>query len=311
MEKIIILDGGVANPGDLSWDDLAALGDLTVYDYTAPEDVIPRIGDASIILTNKTVIPADVISACPNLRYIGVLATGYNVVDLAAARERNIPVTNIPEYGTYAVAQYTMALILELASRVGLHDAAVKNGEWINSRDFCFWKAPMVELEGRTLGLIGYGRIGKAVEKIAKGFGMNVIIYSRSFQTVTMDELCAQSDIISLHCPLTDVNKHFVNAEFISKMKDGAWLINTARGPLVVEQDLADALHSGKLGGVAVDVVEVEPMREASPLMSAPNSIITPHVAWAPDQARQRLINVAGSNIGAFIKGSPENVVNP
>lgn len=309
--KIVVLDGCTVNPGNLDWTPVSQHGEFTTYDRTPRELVLERAGDAEIVLTNKTILDRELIEAMPNLKYIGVLATGYNVVDLAAARERNIPVTNIPEYGTYAVAQYTMALILELASRVGLHDAAVKNGEWINSRDFCFWKAPMVELEGRTLGLIGYGRIGKAVEKIAKGFGMNVIIYSRSFQTVTMDELCAQSDIISLHCPLTDVNKHFVNAEFISKMKDGAWLINTARGPLVVEQDLADALHSGKLGGVAVDVVEVEPMREASPLMSAPNSIITPHVAWAPDQARQRLINVAGSNIGAFIKGSPENVVNP
>ena len=309
--KIVVLDGRTVNPGNLDWSPVSKHGEFTTYDRTSREDVLERVGDAEVILTNKTVLDKELIDAMPNLKYIGVLATGYNVVDLAAARARNIPVTNIPEYGTGAVAQYTMALILELASRVGLHDAAVKNGEWINSRDFCFWKAPMVELEGRTLGIIGYGRIGKAVAKLAEAFGMKVLIHSRSYQTVTMDELCAQSDIISLHCPLTDVNKHFVNAEFISKMKDGAWLINTARGPLVEELALADALHSGKLGGVAVDVVEVEPMREASPLMSAPNSIITPHVAWAPDEARQRLINVAGGNIGAFLKGEPENVVNP
>ena len=309
--KIVVLDGCTVNPGNLDWSPVSCHGEFTTYDRTSREQVLERVGDAEIILTNKTVLDKELIDAMPNLKYIGVLATGYNVVDLAAARARNIPVTNIPEYGTFAVAQYTMALILELASRVGLHDTAVKNGEWINSRDFCFWKAPMVELEGRTLGIIGYGRIGKAVEKMAKAFGMNVLIHSRSYQTATMEELCAKSDIITLHCPLTDANKHFVNAEFISKMKDGAWLINTARGPLVEEQALADALHSGKLGGVAVDVVEVEPMREASPLMSAPNSIITPHVAWAPDEARQRLINVAGSNIGAFLKGEPENVVNP
>jgi len=308
--KIVVLDGRTVNPGNLDWSPVSKHGEFTTYDRTFREDVLARVGDAEVILTNKTVLDKELIDAMPNLKYIGVLATGYNVVDLAAARARNIPVTNIPEYGTGAVAQYTMALILELASRVGLHDTAVKNGEWINSRDFCFWKAPMVELEGRTLGIIGYGRIGKAVAKLAEAFGMKVLIHSRSYQTVTMDELCEQADIISLHCPLTDVNKHFVNAEFIGKMKDGAWLINTARGPLVDEQALADALHSGKLGGVAVDVVEVEPMREASPLMSAPNSIITPHVAWAPDEARQRLINVAGGNIEAFINGKPENVVN-
>lgn len=309
--KIVILDGRTVNPGNLDWTPVSQHGEFTTYDRTAREQVLERVGDAEIILTNKTVLDKELIDAMPNLKYIGVLATGYNVVDLAAARARNIPVTNIPEYGTGAVAQYTLALILELASRVGLHDTAVKNGEWINSRDFCFWKAPMVELEGRTLGIIGYGRIGKAVEKLAKAFGMKVLIHSRSYQNVTLDEMCAQADIITLHCPLTDVNRHFVNAEFIAKMKDGAWLINTARGPLVDEQALADALHSGKLGGVAVDVVEVEPMREASPLMSAPNSIITPHVAWAPDEARQRLINVAGANIAAFLKGEPENVVNP
>ena len=309
--RIVILDGYTVNPGGLDWSPVSRNGEMTCYDRTAREDVLARVGDAEIVLTNKTVLDRPLIEAMPHLRYIGVLATGYNVVDLAAARDRGVPVTNIPEYGTGAVAQYTMALMLELASRVGLHDAAVKQGKWMTCPDFCFWEAPMVELAGRTLGIVGYGRIGRAVAKLAEAFGMNVIAYSRSYpQAVPLDELCERSDVVSLHCPLTEQNHHLFNAERIARMKDGAWLINTARGPLVDEQALADALNSGKLGGAALDVAEVEPPRRPSPLMTAKNCILTPHVAWAPAEARQRLIDIAGANIEAFLRGAPVNVVN-
>lgn len=309
--RIVILDGYTVNPGGLDWSPVSRNGEMTCYDRTAREDVLARVGDAEIVLTNKTVLDRPLIEAMPQLRYIGVLATGYNVVDLAAARDRGVPVTNIPEYGTGAVAQYTMALMLELASRVGLHDAAVKQGKWLTCPDFCFWEAPMVELAGRTLGIVGYGRIGRAVAKLAEAFGMNVIAYSRSYpQAVSLDEFCERSDVVSLHCPLTEQNHHLFNAERIARMKDGAWLINTARGPLVDEQALADALNSGKLGGAALDVAEVEPPRRPSPLMTAKNCILTPHVAWAPAEARQRLIDIAGANIEAFLRGAPVNVVN-
>ena len=317
--KIVVLDGRTVNPGNLDWSPVSKHGEFTTYDRTSREDVLERVGDAEVILTNKTVLDKELIDAMPNLKYIGVLATGYNVVDLAAARARNIPVTNIPEYGTGAVAQYTMALILELASRVGLHDAAVKNGEWINSRDFCFWKAPMVELEGRTLGIIGYGSIGQAVAKIARAFGIQVLAYNRSRcpegeaigQYVDLDTLLAQSDIVSLHCPLTAENTGMINAETIGKMKDGAILLNTARGGLIDEAALADALQAGKLRGFAADVVSVEPIDPTNPLLSAPNCILTPHMAWAPIETRQRIIDITLSSISRFLEGNPVNVVNP
>ena len=312
MEKIIILDGGVANPGDLSWDDLAALGDLTVYDYTAPEDVIPRIGDASIILTNKTVIPADVISACPNLRYIGVLATGYNVIDIAEAKKRGIIVANVPAYSTPTVAQLTMALLLEIALHVGHHSRVVHEGKWSACRDFAFWDYPLMELAGKTFGIVGYGSIGKAVAKLAQAFGMNVLAYSHhgaeEFHT-ELDELYAKADIVSLHCPLTAENTGMINKETIAKMKDGVIILNTARGGLINEADLREALLSGKVYAAASDVTCKEPINADSPLLGLENMIITPHIAWAATEARQRLLSVAIDNVRQYLCGNPQNNV--
>lgn len=312
MEKIIILDGGVANPGDLSWDDLAALGDLTVYDYTAPEDVIPRIGDASIILTNKTVISANVISACPNLRYIGVLATGYNVIDIAEAKKRGIIVANVPAYSTPTVAQLTMALLLEIALHVGHHSRVVHEGKWSACRDFAFWDYPLMELAGKTFGIVGYGSIGKAVAKLAQAFGMNVLAYSRhgaeDFHT-ELDELYAKADIVSLHCPLTAENTGMINKETIAKMKDGVIILNTARGGLINEADLREALLSGKVYAAASDVTCKEPINADSPLLGLDNMIITPHIAWAATEARQRLLSVAIDNVRQYLCGNPQNNV--
>ena len=312
MEKIIILDGGVANPGDLSWDDLAALGDLTVYDYTAPEDVIPRIGDASIILTNKTVISANVISACPNLRYIGVLATGYNVVDIAEAKKHGIIVANVPAYSTPTVAQLTMALLLEIALHVGHHSRVVHEGKWSACRDFAFWDYPLMELAGKTFGIVGYGSIGKAVAKLAQAFGMNVLAYSRhgaeEFHT-ELDELYAKADIVSLHCPLTAENTGMINKETIAKMKDGVIILNTARGGLINEADLREALLSGKVYAAASDVTCKEPINADSPLLGLDNMIITPHIAWAATEARQRLLSVAIDNVRQYRCGNPQNNV--
>ena len=312
MEKIIILDGGVANPGDLSWDDLAALGDLTVYDYTAPEDVIPRIGDASIILTNKTVISADVISSCPNLRYIGVLATGYNVIDIAEAKKRGIIVANVPAYSTPTVAQLTMALLLEIALHVGHHSRVVHEGKWSACRDFAFWDYPLMELAGKTFGIVGYGSIGKAVAKLAQAFGMNVLAYSRhgaeEFHT-ELDELYAKADIVSLHCPLTAENTGMINKETIAKMKDGVIILNTARGGLINEADLREALLSGKVYAAASDVTCKEPINADSPLLGLENMIITPHIAWAATEARQRLLSVAIDNVRQYLCGNPQNNV--
>lgn len=312
MEKIIILDGGVANPGDLSWDSLAALGDLTVYDYTAPQDVIARIGDASIILTNKTVISADVISACPNLRYIGVLATGYNVIDIAEAKARGIIVTNVPAYSTPTVAQLTMALLLEIALHVGHHSRVVHEGKWSACRDFAFWDYPLMELAGKTFGIVGYGSIGKAVAKLAQAFGMKVLAYSRhgaeEFHT-ELDDLYAQADIVSLHCPLTAENTGMINKGTIAKMKDGVIILNTARGGLINEADLREALLSGKVYAAASDVTCKEPINADSPLLGLDNMIITPHIAWAATEARQRLLGVAIDNVRQYLAGNVQNNV--
>ena len=312
MAKIIVLDGAVENPGDLSWEPLAALGELTVHDYTAPQETIARIGDAPVILTNKTVISADVMAACPNLRYIGVLATGYNVVDIAEAKQRGIVVTNVPAYSTPTVAQFTMALLLEIALHVGHHSRVVHEGKWTACRDFAFWDYPLMELKGKTFGIVGYGSIGKATAKLAQAFGMKVLAYSRhgaeEFHT-ELDELYAQSDIVSLHCPLTAENAGMINAATIAKMKDGVILLNTARGGLINEADLREALLSGKVYAAASDVVSTEPIKADNPLLGLDNMIITPHIAWAALEARQRLMDVATDNVRQFLAGNVQNNV--
>ena len=313
MEKIIVLDGAVENPGDLSWEPLAALGDLTVDDYTAPEDTIARIGDASVILTNKTVISAGVMAACPALRYIGVLATGYNIIDIAEAKKRGIVVANVPAYSTPTVAQFTMALLLEICLHVGHHSRVVHEGKWSACRDFAFWDYPLMELQGKTFGIIGYGSIGKAVAKVAKAFGMNVLAYSRhgaeEDAVATLDELYARADIVSLHCPLTAENTGMINAEAVAKMKDGVIILNTARGGLINESDLRRALLSGKVYAAASDVTAREPINADSPLLGLDNMIITPHIAWAATEARQRLMDIATVNVRKYLAGTPQNNV--
>lgn len=317
--KIVVLDGCAANSGDISWDSLEKYGELTVYDRTEYEDVVSRIGDAELVTTNKTVIDRKVIEACPNLRYVGVLATGYNVVDLDAAKEHGIVVTNVPAYSTDAVAQFTFALLLELANQVGAHNSSVKDGGWVRSKDFSYSVMPTMELSGKTMGIIGYGSIGQRVAEIAHAFGMNVLVSSRTekklpdggwISWVNREELFAQADVISIHCPLFPETKGMINRETIELMKKTAFVINTARGGCIVEQDLADALNSGRIAGAAVDVVSQEPMKADNPLLTAKNIIITPHIAWAPREVRQRLLQIAGDNMGAFLDGHPINVVN-
>lgn len=318
--KIVILDCYTLNPGDLSWKGLEKLGDLKVLDRTVnnSKKVINAIGDAEIIFTNKTIINKEVLERVPNVKYIGVLATGYNVVDIATANDLGITVTNVPAYSTDAVAQFTFALILELTNQVGIHSAAVNDGEWVNSIDFSFTKTPLIELNGKTLGIIGFGRIGQATVKIAQAFGMKVRVFSNrknpeleseSFKNSNLDELLSDSDIISLHCPLTEKTEGIINKNSIKKMKDGVMIINTSRGPLIVEEDLKDALNSGKVAGAGVDVVSFEPIKASNPLLQAKNCIITPHIAWAPKEARERLMNIAVVNLEEFLKGKPVNVV--
>ncbi|NLM10583.1 MAG: D-2-hydroxyacid dehydrogenase [Clostridiaceae bacterium] len=317
--KIVVLDGYTLNPGDLSWGELKKLGEVKVYDRTPKDKILERIGNSEIVFTNKTPLDRNVFKKLPNLKYIGVLATGYNVVDIEAAKEFGITVTNVPTYGTMAVAQFTFALILELCHHVWEHNMAVKNGEWSRCADFCFYKYPLIELAGKTLGIIGFGRIGKAVANIALAFGMKVMAYSRNKNSVIesenvryaeFDELLKNSDIISLHCPLTESNRGMINKDTINKMKDGVILINTARGPLIIEEDLAFALNSRKVAGAAVDVVSIEPINEDNPLLKAKNCIITPHIAWAPKEARERLMKIAVENLKSFLNRSPVNVVN-
>lgn len=316
--KIVILDGHAVNPGDLSWDFLKQFGEVTVYERTPVDEVAGRIGDAEIALINKSPITAEVLEACPNLKLICVLATGYNVVDCAAAKARNIPVCNVPDYGTAAVAQFTFALLLDLCHKVAHHAQTVREGKWCECPDFCYWDTPQMELAGKTLGIIGFGRIGRAVGKIANAFGMKVIAYNRSQceegkvigSYVNLEKLLNTADIISLHCPLTAENAGMINEEAISKMKDGAILINTARGPLVDEAALAAALRSGKLRGAACDVISAEPMAADNPLKDAPNCIITPHMAWAPIESRMRIQDCTQRSIQAFLDGKPINTVN-
>lgn len=316
--KIVILDGYALNPGDLSWDCLNRFGDVTVYDRTPAELIIPRIGDAEIILLNKTPITDKTLAACPSVKLICVLATGYNVVDCDAAKKRGIPVCNVPAYGTAAVAQFTFSLLLELCNAVGHHSDSVHKGDWCRSIDFCYWQTPQMELAGKTMGIIGFGRIGRAVGTIAKALGMRVIAYNRSRcaegeaigEYVDLDTLFRQSDIISLHCPMTPQTEGIINASSIAKMKDSAILLNTARGQLVIEEDLAAALAAGKLRGAAVDVVTKEPMEATNPLLNAPNCIITPHMAWSPVESRQRIMDCTVNSIQAYMDGNPVNTVN-
>jgi len=317
--KIVVLDGYTLNPGDLDWKSLAALGELSVHERTEASLIAERVGDAEIVFTNKTPLTAETIQGCRNLRYIGVLATGYNVVDVGAAKSAGIIVTNIPTYGTDAVAQFAFALLLELCHHVGHHAQTVRDGEWSRSRDFCYWHHPLIELAGKTMGLIGFGRIGQRTAEIARAFGMRVLAYDEypnktlekeGLSYTTLDRLLAESDVVSLHCPLTDKNKGMINRDTIRRMKDGALFINTSRGPLVDETALAEALDAGKLSGAAVDVVSTEPIRADNPLLKARNILITPHIAWAPREARTRLLDIAVDNLRAFLSGSPKNTVS-
>lgn len=317
--KIVILDGRALNPGDLSYDCIRQFGDVTLYERTETEaEAIARIGGSEIVLVNKVPITRRIVDACPNLKLICVQATGYNLVDCGACTRRGILVTNVPTYGTAAVAQFTMALLLELCHRVGLHDASVHQGDWVKSTNFCYWLSPQMELAGKTIGIIGFGRIGRAVGRLARAFGMDVLAYSRSEcaqgreigKYVELDTLLAKSDIVSLHCPLSAETEKLIGPEAIAKMKDVAMLLNTARGGLLDEQAVAQALNSGKLRGAAVDVVSQEPMCETNPLLTARNCIITPHIAWAPVESRQRLLDCVVENIRGFLNGKPQNVVN-
>ena len=313
--KIVILDGYALNPGDLSWDFLQEFGSVTYYDRTDGEMLtIQRIGDAEMVLLNKTPITEAVLAACPNVKLICIQATGYNVVDCEAAAKRGIPVCNIPGYGTDSVAQFTFALLLELCHQVGLHDRSVHAGDWSKNPDFCYWKTPQMELVGKTLGIIGYGSIGQAVAKIGRAFGMKVLAYSRTHRPgheyTDLNTLLQSSDVISLHCPLFPETKGLINADTIAKMKNGAILLNTARGPLLDEAAVAAALRSGKLRGAAMDVAAMEPIPADSPLLTAPNCILTPHMAWAPIEARLRIMDILEANIRGFLSGKPQNVVN-
>ncbi|NLI60085.1 MAG: D-2-hydroxyacid dehydrogenase [Clostridiales bacterium] len=317
--KIVVLDGYTLNPGDLSWDGLRELGELTVYDRTPVDKVIERIEDADIIFTNKTPLSRETFEKAANIKWVGVLATGYDVVDVKAAKEKGIPVANIPTYGTTSVAQMVFALLLEICHHVWEHSQAVKAGEWTNNDDWCFWNYPLIELAGKTMGIIGYGRIGQATGKIAQALGMNVLAYdqyqnkeleSDTMQYVPLDELLNKSHVISLHCPLFDSTRGIINKDTINKMKDGVIIINTSRGPLVVEEDLAEALNRGKVYAAAVDVVSAEPIKADNPLLKAKNCIITPHIAWATKEARERLMDIAVGNLKAFLENKPINIVN-
>ena len=316
--KIVVLDGQGVNPGDISWNRIEELGELTVYPRTAPEEVLQHVGDAEIALTNKTVFDANIIAQLKNTKYIGVLATGYNVVDTKAARERGIVVTNIPAYSTDSVAQMVFAHLLNVSNHVDHYAEGTRNGVWSRCLDFCYWNTPLFELAGKTLGIVGLGHIGMKVAQIAQAFGMNVLAYTSKspdqlpewIRKTTLDGLLGASDVVSLHCPLTDTTRELMNSASIEKMRDGAILINTGRGPLVNEADVADALASGNLGAYCADVLSSEPPSASNPLIGVPNAFITPHVAWATLEARLRLMDIAVCNIKSFLAGSPTNVVN-
>ncbi|MCD6518611.1 MAG: D-2-hydroxyacid dehydrogenase [Anaerolineae bacterium] len=316
--KIVVLDGYTLNPGDLSWDELKALGECEIYDRTPPELTVERAKDAEIVLTNKVVIDRQVLDQLPKLKYIGVLATGYNIIDVEAARERGIPVTNVPTYGTLSVAQMTFAHILNLTQHVCEHAQAVRDGAWTRAKDWCFWNFPLIELAGLTMGIIGFGRIGRAVAKLAQAFGMKVIAYDAyvkespipDVEMVDLDTLFKESDIVSCHCPLTPETQGLVNRERLRQMKKTAFLINTSRGPVVDNKALAEALNAGEIAGAGLDVLEVEPPTPDNPLLTAKNCYITPHISWATKSARARLMKTAVENVKAFLEGKPQNVVN-
>lgn len=317
--KIVVLDGYCLNPGDLSWDGLRALGDVEVFDRTAAEDVVARAAGAEIVFTNKTPLSAEALAQLPALRYIGVLATGYNVVDVAAAKAHGVVVANIPTYGTASVAQFVFALLLELCHNVGLHAGAVRAGEWSRNPDWSFWKSPLVELAGKTMGIIGFGRIGRATGKIADAMGMRVIANDTyqgdapaydGFRWAGVEELLRESDVVSLHSPLFPDTKGMINTRTLDLMKPSAFLINTSRGPLVVDTELADALNAGRIAGAGLDVLSLEPPESENPLLKARNCLVTPHIAWATREARSRLMDLAVENVTAFLSGTPRNVVS-
>lgn len=318
--KIVILDAYTTNPGDLSWERFKEFGELTVYDRGIKNDLqesIDRIQDADVVLTNKVPIKEELLEACPNIKYIGTLSTGYNIIDLDACRTRGIPVCNVPSYSTSAVAQFTMALLLEVCHHVGEHNNIVHSGGWERSVDFCFWNYPLIELSSKTIGIIGFGKIGQEVAKLAAAFGMKVLAYSRTeyqegrklAEYVDLDTLLASSDIVSLHCPLFPETRGIINNEKIAKMKDGAILLNTSRGPLIVEEDVANALNSDKLYFYATDVASREPIRSDNPLLKAKNCIITPHIAWAAKETRERLVGIVYENLKAYTEGKVQNNV--
>ena len=318
MMKIVVLDGYTENPGDLSWEALAALGELTVYDRTPADEIVSRISDAEIVITNKTPITRATMDACPNMRYIAVLATGYNVIDVNAAKEKGIPVSNVPTYGTAAVGQFAIAMLLEICHHVAHHSQSVYAGKWNACPDWCYWDYPLIELDGKTMGIIGFGRIGQTTGRIAKAMGMHILAYD-TFQSesgkaigeyVDLDTLLASSDVIALHCPLFPESEGIINKDTIAKMKDGVILLNNSRGPLIVEQDLYDALESGKIAAAGLDVMSAEPVKKDNVLLKAKNCIITPHISWASKECRQRIMDCAVRNLRAYLDGKPENVVN-
>lgn len=316
--KIVVLDGYALNPGDLSWDAFSDLGDITVYERTSPEEILKRATGAEILLTNKTPVREEVIRQLPELKYIGVLATGYNIIDVDAASRNNIAVANIPDYGSYSVAQLTFALLLELCHHVQRHSDSVREGKWASSKDWCYWEYPLVELAGKTMGIIGFGNIGQKVGDIAASFGMKVLGAGRresdqsarkNFRWASVDEILQQSDVVSIHCPLTPETKGLINAQSVRTMKPGSFLLNTSRGPIIIDEDLSDALNTDVIAGAGIDVLSVEPPHQNNPLFTAKNCIITPHIAWATKEARARLMNMALANLKAFLSGNPVNVI--
>lgn len=317
--KIVVLDGYALNPGDLSWDSLKEYGETVIHDRTSPDEILHRAAGASVLFTNKTPIRDDIISALPELKFIGVLATGYNIIDVDAAAKRGIVVSNIPDYGSFSVAQLTMALLLELCHHVQRHSDSVREGKWAASKDWCYWDFPLVELAGKTIGIIGFGSIGRKVGEMATAFGMNIIAaaktrsnqsHRKNFKWGDVPELLRESDVVSVHCPLTPETKGLIHSKSLATMRKHAFLLNTSRGPIIVDADLAQALNEGVIAGAGIDVLSVEPPQKDNPLFTAKNCIITPHIAWATKEARTRLMGMAVDNLQAFVKGSPVNVVN-